>query len=145
MIPALAALVATGLATGPTQTIDFRVAPVLPAVGLPLPTGPTVLAPLPTRSEAPSVDEVSPPPPPTTLPRRAFSTAQGFGHQVPLHFMVRQIVPPGVAVSYDEGVRTDASVDWIGGAPWNRVLMKAIGPLGYRVVTGPRSVRIAPN
>ncbi len=141
MIPNLAALVAIGLASSPIQPIDFRVAPVVPAVGLPSPAGPIVLAPVETPSEAPPVDVVVPPPPPP--PRHTFSTAQGFGHQVPLRFMVRQIVPPSVAVSYDEGVQADAPVDWTGGAPWNRVLMKAVGPLGYRVVTGPRSVRVA--
>lgn len=143
MTTLIAATMLLGLATSPPEPVDFQLGSAIPSLGRPsVPLQPTIRAPL---MLAPAPAEAAGPPdlPVPPHPRHMFSTARGFGHQVPLNFAVRQVVPPGVTVSYGHGVQMEAAVDWDGGAPWNRVLMKAVGPLGYRVVTGPRSVLIA--
>ena len=78
----------------------------------------------------------------TVRPQPHFSKARGFGKHVALSFAVRQIVPPGVAVIYGSGVAPDVQVDWVGDAPWNRVLQAAVAPLGWHAIIGKRSVRI---
>ena len=84
-----------------------------------------------------------------TLPakHRAHTTvhwkkAYGFGHDVPLAFACRQIVPPGVKVTYGPGANPDMRVSWKGGEAWNRVLRKAIKPLGLRLVMRHMAVEI---
>jgi hypothetical protein len=63
-----------------------------------------------------------------------FKTVQGFGHQVPLAFAVKQIVPGTVKISYGRGADPAALVDWKGGQPWNDALRDAVKPLGLRLV-----------
>lgn len=60
--------------------------------------------------------------------------ARGFGHQVPLAFAVRQIVPATVKVHFALAVDQTTPVDWKGGRPWNAVLWSAIHPLGLHLV-----------
>lgn len=72
-----------------------------------------------------------------------FKIAQGFGQAIPLRFAVKQIVPAAVAVRYGPGVDPDADVDWAGNAPWNRVLVAAVRPLGLHVTMGAQSVLIS--
>jgi hypothetical protein len=74
--------------------------------------------------------------------RPKFRVAVGFGHQVPLRFAVRQIVPAAVRVTYGPGADSDAAVDWRGGQEWNRVLFRAVRPLGLRLVMSARAVEI---
>jgi hypothetical protein len=72
-----------------------------------------------------------------------FTVARGFGQAIPLRFAARQIVPPAITVRYAPGVDQDAEVDWTGDAPWNRVLLAAVQPLGLHVTSGVRSVLIS--
>ncbi len=71
-----------------------------------------------------------------------FKVAEGFGDQVPLRFAIRQIVPPAVKVTYGPGASPDALVDWKGGQGWNRVLSRAVHPLGLRLVMTYMGVQI---
>jgi hypothetical protein len=71
-----------------------------------------------------------------------FKVAQGFGDRIPLGFAVRQIVPAAVKVRYGPGVSRDALVDWKGGEGWNRVLSRAVHPLGLRLVMTHMAVEI---
>ena len=68
--------------------------------------------------------------------------AQGFGHDVPLSFAVRQIVPPSLHVAYANQVNPSALVNWEGGQPWNVVLVHAVRPFGYRVWVSSTTVHI---
>jgi hypothetical protein len=72
-----------------------------------------------------------------------FKVAQGFGDRIPLGFAVRQIVPAAVKVRYGQGVSPDALVDWKGGEGWNRVLSRAVHPLGLRLVMTYMAVEIS--
>lgn len=78
-----------------------------------------------------------PPPPSFSVPN-----ARGFGHEVPLSFAVRQIVPAKLRVSYANRLDTDALVNWQGGEPWNVVLVNAVKPLGYQVWVSSTTVHI---
>jgi hypothetical protein len=71
-----------------------------------------------------------------------FKVAQGFGDHVPLSFAVRQIVPRAVRVTYGPGADPAAPVDWKGGEGWNRVLFRAVHPLGLRLVMTYMAVQI---
>jgi hypothetical protein len=64
---------------------------------------------------------------------------QGFGHQIPLTFAVRQIVPAHFQVAYADAVHKDAPVDWKGGDSWRETLADAVRPLGLVItVSGPK-------
>jgi hypothetical protein len=70
---------------------------------------------------------------------------QGFGHQIPLTFAVRQIVPAHFQVAFADAVQKDATVDWKGGEPWRATLADAVRPLGLVVtVSGPKVTIAAP-
>jgi hypothetical protein len=71
-----------------------------------------------------------------------FKIARGFGTQVALSFAVRQIVPHAVKVTYGPGASPDAIVSWKGGDGWNRVLLRAVHPLGLRLVMTTMAVQI---
>ena len=68
-----------------------------------------------------------------TAAQPAIPVAHGFGHQVPLAFATRQIVPAGVKTTFGPGVDQAALVDWSGGRPWIEVLRAAVHPLGLHV------------
>jgi hypothetical protein len=64
---------------------------------------------------------------------------QGFGHQIPLTFAVRQIVPRHFQVAFADAVQKDAAVDWRGGDSWRETLADAVRPLGLAItVSGPK-------
>jgi len=99
---------------------------------------------------APSGISATPLPPPAT-PRKPINLlpqsyrvpiAHGFGHEVPLSFAVRQIVPSRLHVAYANQVNPSALVSWKGGQPWNVVLVHAVQPLGYRVWVSSSTVHI---
>src|SRR6202012_5698397 len=54
--------------------------------------------------------------------------AMGFGHNVPLGFACKQIVPPAVRVSFGPGSAPAMLVTWKGGQGWNQVLRDAVTP-----------------
>jgi hypothetical protein len=64
---------------------------------------------------------------------------RGFGHQIPLTFAVRQIVPAYFQVAFADAVQKDAPVDWKGGDSWRETLAEAVRPLGLAItVRGPK-------
>ena len=64
---------------------------------------------------------------------------RGFGHQIPLTFAVRQIVPAHFQVAFADAVQKDAAVDWKGGDSWRTTLANAVRPLGLVItVNGPK-------
>lgn len=110
----------------------FEISHAPPPLPSPVPTGPVSLAPsaeLPNPSEQPKVVH-------------HFRMTAGYGHQVPLSFAVRQIVPSGVRVTYGAGVDPGEAVDWQGGREWNKVLATTVGPLGERIEVGRAHVTI---
>ena len=68
--------------------------------------------------------------------------ARGFGHDVPLAFAVRQVVPHYMHVSFGGTVDQQAHVSWQGGKPWRQVLRAAVKPLGLHVVMEEKTLRI---
>ncbi len=63
--------------------------------------------------------------------------ASGFGHEVPLRFAVRQLLPKNWRVRYGQGVDPDRLVSWEGGRPWDFVLRDAVKPLGLQASAAP--------
>jgi hypothetical protein len=64
---------------------------------------------------------------------------EGFGHQIPLTFAVRQIVPAHFQVAFADAVQKETPVDWKGGDSWRATLANAVRPLGLVVtVNGPK-------
>lgn len=63
--------------------------------------------------------------------------AAGFGHEVPLRFAVRQLLPRNWRVRYGQGVDPDRLVSWEGGRPWDFVLRDAVKPLGLQAAAAP--------
>ena len=63
--------------------------------------------------------------------------ASGFGHEVPLRFAVRQLLPKNWRVRYGRGVDPDRPVSWEGGRPWDFVLRDAVKPLGLQASAAP--------
>lgn len=120
------------LAFDPAARADFHLQPSPPSTSIPDP------APAMPRDDA-AGDE---PAKPAAKPSR-FRLAQGFGHQVPISFAVKQIVPRTVEVRFGPGVDQAAFVTWSGGQPWNRVLASAVRPLRLHVMTTANSVTIS--
>ncbi len=63
--------------------------------------------------------------------------ASGFGHEVPLRFAVRQLLPKNWRIRYGQGVDPDRLVNWEGGRPWDFVLRDAVKPLGLQAAAAP--------
>lgn len=120
----LIAITLLGTAAAPPAWADFRLQPEA--------TRSTAILSQPAPA---SEEEASPAP--------RFKLAHGFGHDVPLGFAVRQIVPTGVTVQFGKGVDPKSAVTWTGEAPWNRVLAAAVRPLGMKITTGASTVLIA--
>lgn len=99
---------------------------------------------MPAAQPAPSVPERDDPPAHPSAPARTGpGVAQGFGHQVPLAFAVRQIVPASVKVRFGDGIDPeDLLVDWKGGRPWPDVLRSTLRPPGLLVTFRPSAVLI---
>ena len=90
---------------------------------------------------SPTSSELSPAPafihlhPLETKPRGV--VASGFGHEVPLRFVVRQLLPTPWHIKYDAGVDPDQPVSWEGGRRWDYILRDAVKPLGLRAFADP--------
>ena len=81
-------------------------------------------------------------PPPASHPqapseKTRTAVASGFGHEVPLRFAVRQLLPRNWRVRYGQGVDPDRPVSWEGGRPWDFVLRDAVKPLGLQASAAP--------
>ena len=74
--------------------------------------------------------------------RPHFLVARGFGHDVPLAFAARQIVPQHVRISFGSDVDPEARVNWEGGKPWDDVLRAAVKPLGLHLAVTHMAVKI---
>lgn len=68
--------------------------------------------------------------------------ASGFGHEVPLRFAVRQLLPRHWRVRYGQGVDADRLVSWEGGRPWDYVLRDAVKPLGLQAYAAPGEANV---
>ncbi len=55
---------------------------------------------------------------------------EGFGADLPLPVVLRQILPSGISVVFEHGVDQDLTASWRGGASWQAALREAIVPLG---------------
>lgn len=80
-----------------------------------------------------------------TLKNRAFPVVDGFGHDIPLAFALRQIVPHGVLVACNPAIAQHTMVTWKGGVPWNTALLRAIAPVGLTASITPVMVKISLN
>ena len=81
-------------------------------------------------------------PSPASHPQAPFertrtTVASGFGHEVPLRFALRQLLPKNWRVRYGQGVDPDQLVSWEGGRPWDFVLRDAVKPLGLQAHAAP--------
>jgi hypothetical protein len=123
----------------PAARADFVVTAPRPSAPAPASAPDTAPAPGPSDASQPA-DAAETSPAPSLQPR--FRLAQGFGHQIPLSFAVRQLVPPAVRVIYGPGADPDALVDWKGGQGWNQVLFRAVHPLGLHLVMTYMAVQI---
>lgn len=93
----------------------------------------TPSSPLPRPGSGPS--PASHPQAPSERTRTA--VASGFGHEVPLRFAVRQLLPKNWRIRYGQGVDPDRLVSWEGGRPWDFVLRDAVKPLGLQAHAAP--------
>jgi hypothetical protein len=123
----------------PAARADFVVAAPRPSARAPA-SAPDI-APAPGPNEASEHAGAAETSPASSLQPR-FRLAQGFGHQIPLGFAIRQLVPPAVRVTYGPGADPDALVDWKGGQGWNQVLFRAVHPLGLHLVMTYMAVQI---
>ena len=123
----------------PAARADFVVAAPRPSA--PAPASAPDIAPAPGPNEASQHADAAEIDPASSLQPR-FRVAQGFGHQIPLSFAVRQLVPPAVRVTYGPGADPYALVDWKGGQGWNQVLFRAVHPLGLHLVMTYMAVQI---
>lgn len=60
-----------------------------------------------------------------------FDVIEGFGSDMALALVLRQVVPANYAFSFGKGVNPGEILSWEGGAPWNEVLANALAPVGY--------------
>jgi hypothetical protein len=112
--------------------IDFRLVGVSPPVAVAAqPQVQAAPAKMPPHSPAATHLAIRPP-----LP------VAGFGHDVPLEFAVRQLVPASMRVEFGDTVDRQLRVSWQGGQPWEDVLRAVTMPIRLRVVTSSRTVRI---
>jgi hypothetical protein len=121
-----AMVVAGAVALAPVMQVDFRLdGPV-----------PPVIQTSPLQPDSSLADSAQP------VPKPAVVVARGFGHDVPLAFAVRQLVPPRLRVTYGDAVDRQIRVSWDGGKPWDQVLRGVAAPLGLHIVISPTAVRI---
>jgi hypothetical protein len=90
---------------------------------------------------APDVAEAAPALSPRLLRPRVV-LASGFGHDVPLGFAVRQVVPHHWHIQYGSTVDPQIKVSWQGGKPWGQVLRTFLAPLGLRMKPSGRTLWI---
>ena len=113
---------------GTPAKADFQLVPTQPLAGFATQDGSRSIA---LSSESPKQERVQVR---RLAPVSFVPIAQGFGKDVPLAFMTRQIVPAKVKVTFGPEVDQAAQVDWKGGRPWVETLQAAVRPLGLRVV-----------
>ncbi len=113
--------------------VDFRLDGISP---------PVAVAVQPLVEAAPSKTAPDGPAPPYAAVRLPV-LAVGFGHDVPLEFAVRQLVPATMRIEYGDTVDRQLRVSWQGGKAWEEVLRTVTTPIGLRVMTSGRTVRIA--
>ncbi len=77
-------------------------------------------------------------------PVSVYEAAIGFGSDMPLPLALNQVVPPGYAYSFVDGVNIGARVSWDGGQPWNIVLQNMLAPLNLEAVISGKAVVIRP-
>jgi len=113
-------------------------APVLPAPGM------VVSAP-----DASSSPFAAYPPPMSGAPVSAtdgkqYETVSGFGDDIPLAMVMRQIIPASYAYSFDPSVNPGVKVSWRGERPWNVVLSDALAAKGMTMTIKDNMVRVSP-
>ncbi len=119
------------LAGLPPVSVDFKLErPSSPPVAVSAQTAP-----------APDVAEAAPALSPRPLRPRVV-LASGFGHDVPLDFAVRQVVPHYWHIQYGSTVDPRIKVSWQGGKPWEQVLRTFLAPLGLRMKPSGRTLWI---
>lgn len=133
MVILAAMLLCTSTIQQEVKAVDFKLAP--PALAISATGLLTGAAGLPTDGP----DDGLPTPP----KRPRYRLATGFGHDVPLAFAVRQVVPPRVHVIFDRGVDRDVLVSWHGGQPWDKVIRTTVTTLGLHLTLSPGIVRIS--
>jgi hypothetical protein len=112
-------------------SVDFKLdAPSSPPVAVSVQTAP-----------APDAAEAVPALFPRLLRPRVV-LASGFGHDVPLDFAVRQVVPHYWHIQYGSTVDLQIKVSWQGGKPWDQVLHTFLAPLGLRMKPSGRTLWI---
>lgn len=67
----------------------------------------------------------------TDSPNERYDVIEGFGSDIPLALVLRQIVPAQYAFAFGNGVNPGAIMSWEGGEPWNIVLENTLSPAGY--------------
>lgn len=72
----------------------------------------------------------------------AQSSLEGFGNDVPLSFAVKQIIPEGYLVNFDNGVNQNTRIKWRGGADWHVVLENVARTNGLAVSYMGQLIRI---
>lgn len=82
------------------------------------------------------------PAPPTPGERPVYDDVAGFGRDLPLVLVLRQVVPPSYSFSFDPGINQGVRISWNGGKPWNEVLEDALRPLELRVAISGDNVRV---
>jgi hypothetical protein len=75
-------------------------------------------------------------------PVLAAAQVQGFGKDLPLEIVLRQIVPPTRKVIVAAGIDQERTTSWVGGQPWATVLHNALNPLGLTALIDQTTVRI---
>ena len=120
------------LLLSPAARADFRLQPTPSSSNIPVP-----VPAMPSSDPGSSSEEDLAP------IRSRFLVARGFGHQIPVSFAARQIVPHAIGIRFAPGVDQNAFVTWSGGQPWNRVLASAVRPMHLRIRTTTNSVTIS--
>lgn len=82
--------------------------------------------------------------PATLFPAGDYPVAEGFGSDIPLALVMRQIVPETYAYSFDPEVDQAAAISWQGGQPWYIVLQEALNKAGLEAALVDQTIWIRP-
>lgn len=75
----------------------------------------------------------------------AAGALQGFGRDLPLDVVIKQIVPPTHQVVVAPGIDRQRPTSWTGGRAWETALADALAPLGLTAQIDGAAVRIEPT